>query len=217
MSDQVAGYLDPTDTASDTNRDEFVISSLIGRIATITVAKVLAVTNSGGVSAVGFVDVQPMVHQADPNGKPTPHGTINHLPYVRVQGGTSAVIIDPKVGDIGLVGFCSRDISAVKRQKAPAAPGSRRQHDWADGIYIGGLLNGVPNEYIRFSSTGVDIVTPHHLTITSDNATLDASGNFVVKGEVTAKSGGSQVTLSQHHHSGVTSGIGTSGAPVPGT
>jgi hypothetical protein len=210
------GFQSFNDTGSDLNAQAFVINQIIGRLATTALVKVLAVTNSGAASAVGFVDVQPMVHQVDGLGNPTPHGEISHLPYFRMQGGADAVILDPKVGDIGFCVFCSRDISAVKRQKAPAAPASRRRNSWSDGIYVGGVLNGVPQQYVRFSSTGVDIVTPHNLTITAQNASLDASGNLHVVGEVIAHFGGASVTLTQHKH-----GVGTAAAgtvvPTPGT
>jgi hypothetical protein len=45
------------------------------------------------------------------------------VPYFRVQGGADAIIIDPKVGDLGIAVFCSRDITGVKRSKE--ASGSR--------------------------------------------------------------------------------------------
>lgn len=210
MSEAISGFQELTDTGSDVNAQEFLIEKMLGRIATTALVKIIAVTSVGEVAAVGFVDVQPMVHQVDGAGKPTPHGTINHLPYFRLQGGADAVILDPKVGDIGIAVFCSRDISAVKRQKKDASPGSRRRYDWADGVYIGGVLNGVPNQYVRFSETGVNIVTLQNLTISALNVTLDSSGNLKVKGEVTAKDGASHVTLSAHTHSG-------GAAPTPGT
>jgi hypothetical protein len=218
MSDKpIVGFQELTSTGTDKSAHEFLIEKVVNRIATTALVKVTAVTNAGTVAAVGFVDVIPMVHQVDGAGNPTPHGEIHHLPYFRVQGGADAVILDPKVGDIGVAVFCSRDISAVKRQKKEAAPGSRRRYDWADGIYVGGVLNGTPQQYVRFSTTGVDIVTPNNITINAANATLDSSGNLAVKGEVTAKVGASQVTLSGHHQSGVAAGVATSGAPVPGT
>lgn len=210
MSDQpIVGFQPLDSTGSDLSAHEFLIEKFINRIATTTLAKVTAVTNSGGVSAVGFVDVIPMVHQVDGSGNPTPHGEIHHLPYFRVQGGTDAVILDPKVGDIGIAVFCSRDISAVKRQKKEAAPGSRRRHDWADGLFLGGVLNGVPSQYVRFSTTGIDIVTLNNITINAANATLDSSGNLAVKGEVTADMGASKVTLTQHVHGTGTPAAGT--------
>jgi Phage protein Gp138 N-terminal domain len=212
------GWMDPEDTASDLAAHSFLINQIIGRLATSTLVKVLAVTNSGGVSAVGFVDVQPLVNQTDGAGQPTPHGQINNLPYFRLQGGTNAIIIDPQVGDIGLAVFCSRDISSVKATKAQANPASFRRHDWADGIYVGGVLNGVPQNYVAFSSTGIAIVTSNALTIQATNCTLDSSGNLGVKGEVTRGVGGADsVTLGHHDHTGVTAGTGQSGPPVAGT
>lgn len=213
----VTGFQEVTDTGSDLNAMSFLINQIIGRLATTALVKVLSVTNAGDVSAVGFVDVQPMVHQVDGVGNPTPHGRITNIPYFRLQGGADAVILDPKIGDVGLCVFCSRDISQVKRTKAPAAPGSRRRYWWSDGLYIGGVLNGVPAQYVRFSETGISIRTLNNLTVDAANATLDSSGNLGVKGEVTAKVGGSSVTLSLHRH-----GVGTPTAsgtviPTPGT
>jgi hypothetical protein len=207
VSGGVTAFQEVTDTGSDLNAQSFLINALIGRLATTALVKVLAVSNSGGVEAVGTVDVQPMVHQVDGAGNPTPHGKISNIPYFRLQGGADAIILDPKEGDIGLCVFCSRDISQVKRTKTPAAPATRRRYGWSDGLYIGGVLNGVPEQYIRFSSDGVEIKTTNNLVIDAQNATLDASGNFHAKGEVVANFGGASVTLSLHRH-------GTVGTPV---
>jgi hypothetical protein len=61
------------------------------------------------------------------------HGVIYSIPYFRLQGGVNAIIIDPEPGDIGMCGFCSRDISVVKNTKKIANPGSYRKYAWADG------------------------------------------------------------------------------------
>jgi len=213
----VVGFQEVTDTASDLNAQSFLVNQIIGRLATTALVKVLSVTNSGGVEAVGFVDVQPMVHQVDGTGNPTPHGRITNIPYFRLQGGSDAIILDPKVGDIGICVFCSRDISQIKRSKAPGAPASRRRYGWGDGLYVGGVLNGVPEQYVRFSSAGIEVKTTSNLVINAQNATLDAAGNLGVKGEVTAKVGAGQVTLTQHRQTGVQTGAGTSGPPQAGT
>jgi hypothetical protein len=89
------------------------------------------------------------------------------LPYLRIQGGVNAVIIDPQPGDIGIAVFASRDITNVKSTKAQANPGSFRMHDFSDGMYLGGLLNGVPSQYVQFSSDGISIVCPVTSKITS--------------------------------------------------
>lgn len=207
-------------TTSEGNMLEYFVRTIAGRMCTATLVLVKAVTNMGEVSPVGLIDVQPMVAQLDGHGQPVPHGIIHDVPYARIQGGTAAVILDPKVGDIGIVVFAHRDISAVKASKAPANPGSRRKHDWADAMYIGGVLNGVPTQYIRFTSTG-DIELKPATKVTVLGA-LDVVGNVTVEGNVMSTLtvtgavnvfGGGKSLLT-HVHSGVTAGGGSSGPPV---
>ena len=140
------GFMEDGDRTSDYNAQEFIVNQIIGRLATSSLVRVTAVHAAGEVAAVGFLDCVPMVHQVDGAGKyPTPHGALNNVPYFRMQGGSDAVIIDPKVGDIGLAVFCSRDISTVKNSRQPNVPGSRRRYDMSDGLYVGGVLNGIPS------------------------------------------------------------------------
>jgi hypothetical protein len=179
--DGYPGYLFPTDGGSEFNATAFVIRQLIGRLATAMVVQVKSVTNSGGVSAVGFVDVQPLVNQIDPQGNSTPHGIIHKLPYQRLQGGQNAVIIDPQVGDIGVAVFASHDISSVKATKRQANPGSRRRFDWADGLYVASVLNGTPNQYIQFNSDGVTVISPTKVKIHSPQ--VEVIGDSAVKVE----------------------------------
>ena len=146
---------------------DFMVRAINSRNVTATLVLVKAVTGGGqAVDVPGTVDIQPMVAQLDGKGNAMPHGTIYNVPYVRAQGGTNAVIIDPVVGDIGLAVFASHDISSVKASKKPANPGSRRRFDWADAIYVGGMLNAAPAQYIRFTSTGdVEIKPAGKVTI----------------------------------------------------
>lgn len=169
------GFMSPEVPMGEYNKMAFIINGLIGKMQTVTLVKVVSCTNSGGLSPVGFVDVVPMVNQIDAAGNPQPHSTIHNLPYMRVQGGTDAIIIDPKVGDIGLAAFASRDISKVKKTKAQANPGSFRKYDYADGLYIGGFLNGTPTQYIQFSSSGITINSPAQVRITAPSAIVDAA------------------------------------------
>lgn len=159
-SDIPTGQLQLSDMWGDYNQQTFVIRQMLGRLQTATLVRVDAVTNSGGVSPVGFVDVTPMVNQVDNNGIPEPHVSIFDVPYFRLQGGTDAIILDPKVGDIGIAVFASRDISKVKNTKATANPGSNRKYDFGDALYIGGVLNGAPTQYIRFSTEGIVVHSP---------------------------------------------------------
>jgi hypothetical protein len=178
---ELAAYGQQTqeDTNGEYNALAFVIGRLLAKVQTMTVVKVIKCTNAGELAPVGFVDVQPMVNQMTGNGQAVEHGVIYNVPYFRLQGGTDAVIIDPKAGDMGLCCFASKDISNVKAAKGQANPGSERTHDWADGVYIGGILNGTPSQFIRYSSAGIEVVSPTQVKITAPvvqvNATTSAT------------------------------------------
>lgn len=132
-----------------------MIFTILGRVQTMALVEVMAVTNAGGVEPVGFVDVKPMVNQVDGVGKSTPHATIFGVPYTRIQGGARAIIMDPVVGDVGWMACSARDISSVKSTRAAANPGSKRRFDLADGVYMGGTLNAAPTSYVAFTDGGI--------------------------------------------------------------
>ncbi|WP_321905117.1 Gp138 family membrane-puncturing spike protein [Paraburkholderia tropica] len=160
---------------SDHNAQTFMVWSILARVRTMTLVKVVNVTNSGGISPVGFADLQPLVNQWDGAGNAEPHGVIYSCPYFRLQGGTNAIIIDPSVGDIGWAGFADRDISSVIANKAQSNPGSRRMFDMADAVYFGGMLNGTPTQYIAFSSSGIAIVSPTQISMAAPSIVLQAT------------------------------------------
>lgn len=208
--EQFYGQAGPNAAKSESNTLAFVITQIINRIATVALVRVVRVYNADGVEPVGLVDVQPLVHQMTSQGEPVPHGTIHGIPYMRLQGGASAVILDPKVGDLGACGFCSRDISKVKTTKAAAPPGSRRKYDWADGLYFGGFLNGAPEQYVRFTAEGVDVVSPQRVRIQAPEIVLDGAvsgtGAAVFTGDVT----GAGISLHDHRHTSTSPGNPTS-------
>lgn len=175
-----ASFLAPGEAVDPTAAQTFMVRMLTGKMATATLVEVISCTNSGGLSPVGFVDVQPLVNQVDGNGVPVPHGVIHNLPYFRLQGGANAVIIDPQRGDIGMAAFASRDISSVKANRAQANPGSARRFDMADGMYFGGLLNGAPTQYVQFSAAGITITSPTAITLNAPTITANASTSFTV-------------------------------------
>lgn len=152
----------------------FFVQQTLAKVQTVTLVKVEACTNNGGLSPVGFVDVTPLVNQIDGEGNPMPHETIYNVPYMRLQGGTNAIICDPAIGDIGLCGFASRDISKVKATKKKANPGSRRQFSYSDGLYIGGMLNGTPSQWIQFNSSGIKIHSPAAVILDAPDVQIQA-------------------------------------------
>jgi hypothetical protein len=202
------------DAATHFGAQSFLVKQVIAGKSFAALVQVQSVS-AGGVGLVGTVSVQPMVNQVDGLGNQVPHGTIYSLPYFRLQGGASAVIMDPSEGDIGLAVICDRDISTVKATRAVSGPGSRRRNDWGDGLYLGGFLNGTPTTYVDLTGGSVAVVTPGNVTIQAANATLDASGNLAVNGDVTMFAGTpQQVGGGTHKH---TVGSPDTSAPIAGT
>lgn len=158
------------------NKIIFAVNQALAKMKTSTLVRVDKCTNAGGVSPVGYVDVTPLVNQVDGNGNGTPHVTIYGIPYLRIQGGANAVIIDPQAGDIGICSFASRDISKVKSTKSQSNPGSGRQFSFSDGMYMGGMLNGTPTQYIQFDATGIKILSPNKVTIQAPDVEVVSTG-----------------------------------------
>jgi hypothetical protein len=155
------GLLAPQETWSRFGIIRFLITQLLAQAQTVTLVKVVSCTNAGGLSPIGTVNVQPCVNQVDSAGNPQPHTTIFNLPYFRLgSAGGNGIILDPVVGDIGLCVFASRDLTKVIETEAPANPGSARQYDYSDGLYVGLMLGAAPTQYIQFNSGGITIVSP---------------------------------------------------------
>lgn len=206
------------DTATDYQSLSFLVNGILSRVRTAHPVKVLAV-HGGGVGPIGTVDVQPLVSQVNGLGQGEAHGPVYARPYLRYQGGTSAVILDPVVGDTGLLVCCDRDISAVIATLSQALPGSLRRFNFADGIYVGCFLsNTTPSDYVwvKPSSGGIEIVTAGTLTIQASQVNItgavNANGATISSGgEVTDAAG---KVLGTHIHSGVQTGGGDTGPPV---
>lgn len=159
---QYYGFTDPATTQGEWNKQKFVIQQEMADLNTSLPVEVMSVTGVG-VNPVGLVSVRILVDQVTGNDMTIPHDTIYNVPYVRIQGGSNAVIIDPAIGDIGMALFCSRDISAVKNARQAAPPGSRRMYSFSDCAYLGGILNGAPTQYIQFTAGGIILHSPTSL------------------------------------------------------
>jgi hypothetical protein len=171
---QSSGFQPLSSFGSEYNSLRFIILSILSKIRTATLCEVLSVTNNGGVSPVGFVDLQPLVNQVTGAGISMAQGQIYHIPYFRLQGGANAVILDPQVGDIGIAIFADSDISNVVINKSQSNPGSSREFNVSDGLYIGGFLNGTPNQYVEFSSSGIKVNSPTLINLVAPDIQLNA-------------------------------------------
>ncbi|OWO82068.1 oxidoreductase [Photorhabdus luminescens] len=126
------------------------------------------------------VDVKPMVHNMTEDGEKIENGVIYNVPIFRLQSGNSAVIMNPVVGDIGLIAICDRDISSVRATKAPALPGSKRTQNYSDAIYLGALLNTEPQQYIEFSDNQINIVSPNKVNVVAPTTEITSSNSITM-------------------------------------
>lgn len=200
-------------SASQFNALQFLIQQALAGRNTATLVRVVAVTNAGILEPVGFIDVLPLVNHLDGQKNAVLRAVVHDLPYFRLQGGANAVILDPQVGDIGLAVFADRDISAVKASRGPANPGSSRRADLADGLYLGGFLNAVPVQVVRFAADGIHVTSPTAVHIAAPAIT--SAGEWTHTGTLTASVDvvADGVSLKTHAHGGITPGGASTAGP----
>ena len=195
----------PEQTIAGAAQDMYIINNLIANIHTMMPVKILSVTvPPESLAPIGRCEVLPLVQQIDGSNNVYPMGKIINVPYLRVQGGSNAIVIDPQVGDVGLCGFCERDISIVKRTGELSAPDTRRKYDINSAVYMFTMMSGAPTQYIHFKSSGIDIKTTGDLNI--NGLIIKADGTLITKdGD----------TVDKHSHGGVQSG-GSNTSPLGG-
>lgn len=155
---EIKGQQDFTTDASQYNATDFQMQQALRKINTAEPVRVVSV-QPGAVGPVGMVSVQPLVNLVTGTGDGMAQSTLYQLPYLRIQGGENAVIVDPKPGDMGLAVYAMRDTEGVKanRDGNPANPGSARTYSKGDGFYLGGFLNGQPKRYVMVDDTGITL------------------------------------------------------------
>ena len=208
------GMLQIPNLWGDFNNVSFAIRQALAKIQTAMLVQVVSCTNDGGVSAVGSVNVIILVNQQNSAGIGLQEGQLVNLPYMRIQGGANAVILDPQPGDIGIAVFASRDISAVIATKKQANPATFRTYDFSDGLYVGGVLNGVPSQYVQFVAGGINLVSPNQITLQAP--TVAVQGNLTVSGSTEGTGDGTfaGIDVQTHIHGGVQTGGGDTGPPL---
>ena len=164
-------------------------NSLITNVNTAIPCKVVAIEKQEqrGVNIVGFVDIQLMIEQTNGQKKGNETAIICNVPYIRIQGGTNAVIIDPEINDLGVAIFASRDITNFKEARRQTPPATWRKFSISDAIYIGGIRNQKPVQYIHFRNDRIEIYSPKRVHITtptvlidSDNTTINTSAKTTI-------------------------------------
>lgn len=196
MQQSVAKPFRAEDSSGGPMEMEFILERMIGKAYTITLVKVNEVL-PGGIGPVGFLSATDLTQQMDGNNQGIPNEPMENLPYFRLQGGANAIIIDPKPGDIGLAAFARRDITVLKQNKTEGPPPSLRTHDVSDGLYIGGLLNGAPSQWIQFLDSGINIKATAPVTI--DATLLQVNCPIVSTGDITDHTNSMQAMRDQYN------------------
>lgn len=155
------------------------IQSVLGKINTGELVEVVAV-DEGKTGKVGFVDVVFLTQRTNADLDNVELSRVNNVPYFRVSGGTNAVIADPQIGDIGFCGFCSRDISLVKRNRGKAAKNMNRQYDVSDAFFFGGWSNKEAEQYIWFDGDQVKIKAKSKIVL--DAPEVEVTGSLTAQG-----------------------------------
>lgn len=210
---------------SDTNRFNSVatmIDLMVGRRTHMYWAQVQKNTNTPGqVAAVGQVNVLPLANQVDGNGKAVPHTIVNQIPYMRFGGGKNAILVDPEPGDFGIVLVADRDSTGVRAKnpagtqtlgaEAQANPGSGRQNDMADGVFIGVHVGPQPEQYFSATPDGIIIRDKHNNIIQTGEGGILLNGVLITPGGDVVTAHGT--SLDSHVNTGVAAGGDNSGPP----
>ncbi|TBL55589.1 oxidoreductase [Hafnia paralvei] len=225
----------PQNVNCEANISEFIFNTLMARNSFIQLVMVSKVKEGP------LLDVIPLVSGFSADGSRIDNTPVFNVPVWRLQRGASAVIMDPVEGDIGLMLCCDRDITKVRKEKKESLPASMRVHSKSDGIYLGGILNAEPTQYVKFSNDGIDIVSPLLVNVNGNVVSINAesraeinapqillngqvgqgegsySGTAHFKNKVTSDVDfqAGDISLVGHRTSGVQTGGGTSGSPVP--
>lgn len=173
------------------------------RLATVTAVR--------GAAPNLVVDVLPLVADVRSSDRTIIQGSqIYSIPVWRLQRGGSAIIMDPVVGDIGLIAISDVDISVARSARKESVPGSLRTHSQSDAIYFGGVLNGQPTQFIEFTDGAINITSPNPVNITCSKANITApdgvemqtpllhvSGNITADGNITDNAGTQAASLKE--------------------
>jgi len=167
-----------------------------------------------------LVDVDPLIQQLTTTGEPIDTKTIYGLLVQRIQMGLCAIIIKPKIGDIGTAKICHNDISGFKSNGGKKSPPLNTQpNSYSNAIFeIGQTFSDTATTYIKVED---DKVTVHSKDVVFECDTVTIKKDLVVDGKSNLKGDvktDADITnqgksINRYHaHGGVQTGGGTTGA-----
>lgn len=137
---------------------------------------------------IASVDVKPLSLLRTVDGEILKANTVYNVPFARFQSSSMGIILDPSIGDKGIIAVCDRDISKIKESKSYSVTPTRRRHSLSDSIYFGAVagLNGAISHYIKIEKDLIEITSTQKVVINSDqvqiNSDVEVSGDLRIKG-----------------------------------
>ncbi len=159
----VANYEDLT---SEYNALNF-IKSTVNTCYAVTVTKVDADNQK--------VTVKPLIAQIDADNNKIELSEIFEIPYFRYSAGRTAVKLDPVAGDIGVLIIFKSDSNNIKTgDNSQILPNTFLNYPLYSGIYIGGMLNNDPENYIEIKDDSITINANKKIVINCQTAEINA-------------------------------------------
>ncbi|WP_242349264.1 hypothetical protein [Mucispirillum schaedleri] len=164
----VANYEDLT---SEYNALNFIITSIIKS----TVNTCYAVTVTKVDADNQKVTVKPLIVQIDADNNKIELSEIFEIPYFRYSAGRTAVKLDPVAGDIGVLIIFKSDSNNIKTgDNSQILPNTFLNYPLYSGIYIGGMLNNDPENYIEIKDDSITINANKKIVINCQTAEINA-------------------------------------------
>lgn len=178
------------------------------------------------------VDFLPLVTRTTNTGAPIPNAQVYGASVWRLQRGSSAIIMDPVAGDIGIALYCDKDSDNARRDRISGAPNTTRCHSRIDALYLGGLLNQQPDQFIEFADSAINITSPNPVNVTCSKATIIApdgvtvespnshfTGNITAGGNITDNAGSQSSSVKElrdayNKHKHPVTGVESGGSTV---
>lgn len=164
----IANYEDLT---SEYNALNFIITSIIKS----TVNTCYAVTVTEVDTDNQKVTVKPLIAQIDADNNKIELPEIFEIPYFRYSAGRTAVKLDPVAGDIGVLIIFKSDSNNIKTgDNSQILPNTFLNYPLYSGIYIGGMLNNDPENYIEIKDDSITINANKKIVINCQTAEINA-------------------------------------------
>ena len=170
--------VDPLVNTSEAEKLHFVLQGYLANKYFIELVQVSAVNETGTVDVTPLITPVSLADNATVNTS-----RIYDIPVFQLQRANSAIVMTPVVGDIGIIAVCDKDISLIKANRKPTEAQTARTHSRADAIYLGGVLNSAPTQYIKFEDNTISIKTEGTLNISAGSVNITAKTN--IEGDTT--------------------------------